>query len=113
MTELQLQAKCFQWAWNQYPETRKLLFHVPNGGTRHAREAMALKASGVVPGIPDMPFVWRGRLYAFEFKVGSNGLSGDQQETIRRWVEHGVECYVIREFDDFKSIFQTIINKPS
>jgi hypothetical protein len=113
MTELQLQSKCFQWAWNEYPETRRLLFHVPNGGKRSKREAMNLKASGVVAGIPDMPFLWKGRLYAFEFKVDRNGLSDDQEETFIRWSEHGATCCEVRDVEGFKSIFQTIINKQS
>lgn len=107
MTELQLQSSCFQWAWNTYPELRRLLFAVPNGGKRNAREAMNLKASGVVAGIPDMPLYWKGQLYGFEFKVGCNDLSPDQREVIRKWTEHGAICYVIRE----KEVFQSLINK--
>lgn len=107
MTEDQLQAECFQWAYNTHPQLRKLLFHVPNGGKRNAREANKMKAMGVTPGIPDLPLFWKGQLYGFEFKVDRNDLTQDQRDTIRRWTEQGAICYVIRE----KEVFQSLINK--
>lgn len=50
------QASVITWArfWERdYPELQ-YLFHVPNGGSRHAKEAANLKAAGVVAGIPDL-----------------------------------------------------------
>jgi len=50
------QEALFQWAAiseKAYPELR-LLFHVPNGGHRHPREALAFKRRGVKPGVPDI-----------------------------------------------------------
>lgn len=35
-----------------YPDV--LIFHVANGGSRHAREAAGLKQEGVLPGVPDI-----------------------------------------------------------
>jgi hypothetical protein len=80
ITEIQLQSKCFQWTWNQYPETRRCFFHVPNGGSRNKIEAGQLKASGVVAGVPDMLLVWKGSVYAFEFKTETGVLSDAQKE---------------------------------
>ncbi len=71
------QACVIQWArfWERkYPEL-KYLFHVPNGGSRNAREAANLKAAGVVAGIPDLILPVRkegyGGLY-IEMKVEPN-----------------------------------------
>lgn len=111
ISELQLQAKCWQWTWNTYPDTRRLLFHVPNGGTRNKAEASQLKASGVIAGIPDMPFIWGGKIYAFEFKVGRNGLSDVQKEVQRIWQENGVTWFTIYDQENFQSIFISIITK--
>ena len=107
MTEDQFQAACFLWAYNTYPQLRKLLFHVPNGGKRNAMEANKMKAMGVTAGIPDLVLYWQGQLYGFELKVGRNTTSDEQDEAIQRWTEHGAVCYVIRE----KEVFQSLINK--
>lgn len=55
-TESQEQIALFQWAALQkgkYPEL-ELLYHVPNGGVRHATTAKRLKAEGVKAGVPDL-----------------------------------------------------------
>ena len=55
-TEAQEQTLLFLWAAAQecvHPELR-LMLHVPNGGSRNAREAKNLKAQGVKPGVPDI-----------------------------------------------------------
>lgn len=43
-----LQATCFQWFWNSFPDLRRTLWHVPNGGNRNAREGAKFKAMGVI-----------------------------------------------------------------
>lgn len=108
-SELQLQAQCFQWAWNNYPETRRLLFAVPNGGTRDVREAQQLKASGVVPGIPDLLFFWRSRLHAFELKTERGVLSDNQAIVHVQWGFNGCTPHIIRDFETFKLCFLSII----
>lgn len=112
-SEIQLQADIFQWAWNNHPETRQLLYAVPNGGKRSAREANALKASGVVAGIPDLVFLWKGKTYAFELKVEGRRTSNKQDSAIEKWKYHGADCYIIRDQETFKYIFLKILNKAS
>lgn len=55
-TEAQEQATLFSWAEMQSgrrPELR-LLFHIPNGGSRGKAEAARFKMEGVKPGVPDL-----------------------------------------------------------
>ena len=50
------QSRLFQWARMQqgrWPELR-LLYHIPNGGSRHRLEAIHLKQQGVRAGVPDL-----------------------------------------------------------
>lgn len=108
LTEIQLQSKCFQWTWNEYPETRRCFFHVPNGGSRNKIEAGQLKASGVVAGIPDMVLVWRLKPYGFEFKTPTGVLSDKQKLVHTAWINNAV-VFEIRDFDTFQSIFKSII----
>jgi hypothetical protein len=109
MSEDKLQSECFQWAWNTYPQTRRLLWAVPNGGSRHPLEAMKLKSTGVVKGVHDMHFFWNKRFFTFELKVGVNKLSAEQAEWQRLVEKHGAICYEIRNFDMFKDIFSNLV----
>lgn len=44
--------------WNLLPdEQRPVIFHIPNGGARDAREAANLKVQGVLAGVPDLCLV--------------------------------------------------------
>lgn len=44
--------------WNLLPdEYRPVIFHIPNGGARDAREAANLKVQGVLAGVPDLGIV--------------------------------------------------------
>lgn len=109
-SEIQLQAECYQWSYNHYPATRKLMFHVPNGGSRSKIEGMQLKASGVVSGIPDMLFLWKGRLHAFELKTLTGTVSDAQANVHFIWHEHGVHVHIVRTFEAFQKIFLSIIS---
>ena len=54
--EAEEQAALFRWALlsrGRIPEL-DLLFHIPNGGSRHPREAANLKRQGVKAGVPDL-----------------------------------------------------------
>lgn len=81
------QIKLFRWidfAAGKHPELR-LLFHVPNGGSRNKAEAANLKRQGVRPGVPDLCFpVARGKYHGLyiELKAGKNKPTEHQREWI-------------------------------
>lgn len=109
MSEIQLQASCFQFMWNEYPFTRRLFFHVPNGGSRDAREGAQLKASGVVAGIPDMILIHKGSAFGFEIKTLTGKVSPVQDQVHKAWAEDGTPVYIIRSFDEFKKVAQQLL----
>lgn len=140
MTELQLQAKIFQDMWNKYPSTRRKFFHVSNElptdvdyvlsqVERHVgvarwftilrdsirkRIQMFLsrrKASGVVPGIPDMILIHHGRCYGFELKTETGMVSPAQNEVHATWREDGTPVYLVRTVEEFFTIIETILGK--
>lgn len=94
MTEDQIQAKVFQYFHNNYPETRKLLFHVPNGGLRNLREASKFKSMGVIAGVPDLLLINKGKLYGIELKTEDGVLSKVQKELHKVWELNGIEVLV-------------------
>ena len=101
LSEIQIQANAFQEMYNHFPETRGLCFHVPNGGSRNAVEGMQLKAAGVIAGVPDIIFIWKGRAYGFEFKTESGELSKAQEKIHDKWREDGTPVFVIRSSEEF------------
>jgi hypothetical protein len=113
MSEIQLQAKCFQWAWNTYPQLRDgALFAVPNGGKRGVIEAQQLKASGTVAGIEDLILTWPSldgipRIYGIEMKTKDGVLSKEQKKIHKRHRELG--WYVFERVETLEE-FQDIIN---
>lgn len=114
MTEEKLQAECYKWAINTYPCLRNgCLFHVPNGGTRNKREAIVLKATGVVAGIPDLMLLYNGVFRAIEMKTEheNSKLSKAQSQVHKAWKEQGIEVYIIRTFFEFKELIDKIVNK--
>lgn len=111
MSEIALQSRCFQRLWNEYPQTRFLFFAVPNGGYRRPVEAMQLKASGTVNGIPDCILLWDGSTYGFEFKFGDGRLSKDQIAVHKAWTIAGIPVFIIYTDEQFWSHIKIIINK--
>ena len=108
-SEIQLQATCYQWLWNNYPQTRRCMAHVPNGGSRNKVEAAQLKAAGVLAGVHDLFFYWKKQLYWFELKVGSNVQSEAQLLFGEAMKAQGAICYEVRTFDQFKEIILEIL----
>lgn len=101
--ESEMQRACVRWFRAQYPHC--LLFHIPNGGKRNAREAARFKAEGVVPGIPDL-FLAEGR-HGFhglfiEMKAGKNTATPAQKEMMERLYRAGYSCAVCRSFEEFR-----------
>jgi len=116
MTEEQLQAKCFKWAVNEYKCLRfGCLFHVPNGGTRDKREAIALKATGVVAGVPDLILIHQSSMIGIEMKTQHklSKLGPEQVKVHKAWKEQGIEVYVVRSFEEFKELIDKIVSDES
>ena len=89
------QIKLFRWvdlvSKNYYPELR-LLYHVPNGGSRNELEAVNLKKQGVRSGVPDLCLpVARGGYHGLyiEMKYGKNKPTKKQWEWIEALREQG------------------------
>ena len=75
----------------------KLIFAVPNGGSRHAREAANLKRQGVKPGVSDVIVLIPKKGFAslcLEFKI-KTGKQSDHQKEFQRQAESCQNKYVI------------------
>ena len=115
-----LQSQCHIHLHNEHPETRGL-GHANFNGLPLALESMlpvnlkvrimsTLKAVGLVKGVLDYQLYWRGRLFAFDFKVGADKLSKEQLEYGAKLVANGGAFCEIRSLEQFKSEVDSIIN---
>lgn len=99
--ESDIQKECVRLFRLFYPGF--LVFSVPNGGSRNAREAAILSAEGVLPGVSDLIVVARGRVLFVEMKSPRGRQSRYQKEFQDRIEALGHEyriCHSVHEFMD-------------
>ena len=106
-SEDKLQAECFQWAWNNFPELRKLFFAVPNEtGKKNPIQQARAKAMGLVAGVADLVFVGGKKPILFvEMKLPSGSQSPEQKVFEKKVSERGLDYILIRDFETFKKNF--------
>lgn len=106
----------FEWleyAACAHPEL-KMAYHIPNGGSRHAREAHNLRLQGVKPGVPDICLpVAKGGYNALyiELKRRKGGRVSDEQ---RAWIyalnQAGNRAVVCNGFEEARNEIESYIN---
>ena len=96
--EERMQCKFFEEVEKLFPRLpNKLLFAVPNGGSRHIREAANLKRQGVTSGVSDVILLIPKKGYAslcIEFKT-KKGIQSEEQKEFQRQAENCRNKYVI------------------
>lgn len=106
--ESQIQSECVIWLWNNIPETRGLFFSVTNN-SEHVVRALQRRGLGLVSGVSDCLFMWKGETYCFEFKTPNGKQSDKQKWWESRVTEHGFIYFIVRSFDEFRDIILGII----
>ena len=114
--EGRIQAECFAWFWNTFPQYRKLLFHVPNENDRadsNPIQGAIRKSLGVVSGVADFVcLIPRGRHGALLIEMKDE--KGEQKPAQKEWqaiVEaQGYRYEVCRSLEQFKSIISDYLS---
>lgn len=114
--EGKIQAECFAWFWNTYPQYRKLLFHVPNENDRtdsNIIQGAIRKSLGVVSGVSDLLFlVARGGYHCLCIEMKDE--KGTQKPVQKEWqsiVEaQGYKYCLCRSLAQFKEIIDEYLN---
>ena len=110
-SEERIQQECYNWFHNTYPNLRGLLFHVPNGGARSSREGSMLKKVGVVPGVSDLIFLYRGQAYFIEMK-NEYGKQSTKQFVWQKKVEaQNFKYFICRTLESFIELIELIIKQ--
>ncbi len=113
--ENQFASAAYQYAWNRWPQLRRLLFHVKNELDRiqgekqsnyNARLALAA-AMGVVPGVPDHICMY-GQVCGIELKMPTGTVSPKQRELHRLWYLAGKPVYLAWSPADYVGIVDQI-----
>ena len=111
--ESRIQQSCVTWFRYQYSNIARLLFAVPNGGSRNRIEASIMKGEGVVAGVSDMVLLIPSNGYSslcIEFKI-EKGKQTDLQKSWQELAESKGNKYVIcRSFDEFREIIQDYLS---
>ena len=110
MPEGKIQAECYQWFHNTFPQYRGLLFHVPNENDRadsNPIQGAIRKSLGVWPGVADLilliPRDGHGALL-IEMK-DEHGQQKPAQKVWQAAVEaQGYVYKICRSLDQFKKI---------
>lgn len=111
MTEDQFCAKAVQYIWNTYPETRRLLIHIPNEAKRSKIEWVQMKAKGLIPGAPDYIFLWNSKAYAIEAKDPDKGrISPEQVKAHEALKSQHVPVFIVYSDIEFIDVIESIIN---
>jgi hypothetical protein len=112
--ESRLQQNCVTWFRLQYSKIGRLLFAVPNGGSRNLREAQIMKGEGVTAGVADMILlVPRGSFSSLciEFKT-DRGRQTDSQRDWQALTEQNSNKYVVcRSFDEFREAVEMYLTQ--
>lgn len=115
MPEGKIQATCYQYFWNNYPQYRGLYFAIPNENTRADSNAItgAIRRSmGVYHGVADtLMLIPRGQYHGLciEYK-DEKGRQSEHQKTWQKLVEaQGYRYEVIRTEEEFKSLVESYL----
>ena len=101
------------WQQNRFPEL-KLLFHIPNGGSRNALEAANLKRQGVKAGVPDLFLpVAKGKYHGLfiEMKWGKNTVTDKQDDWLHDLTVQGYKAAVCYGADEAIDVLETYMQK--
>lgn len=105
--ESQLQRACIKWFRYQYQPYSKVLFAVPNGGTRNEIEAKIMQAEGVVPGVSDLILLVSRKGYSslcLECKTDIGKQSKNQITWQTDCEAHGNKYVIFRSVDEFMKL---------
>jgi len=103
-SEADIQSEFFEKVRLFFPKLPdKLIFAIPNGGSRHAAEAKNLKRQGVKPGVADVILLVPKKGYAslcIEFKTGKGKQSKSQIEFQKQAERCGSKYVIVRSVSE-------------
>jgi len=121
MTHDRLQFECFSWMWNEHQELRRLFWCTFNDikqvekitkniGNKTRQIILSnMKSLGMVKGVLDFVFFYKGALHVIDFKVGGDKLSPEQKDHSTKVKQQGGQAYECSTLEDFQKIINNIV----
>lgn len=108
-TEDRIQQNIFLYLNNTYclehHLNRGIVFHVPNQRAG-SEERIKLKAMGVLAGVSDLIFIYKGKHLYLEVKKPTGTQSRDQKEFEGRIQSNGFSYYIVRSVEDVENVMR-------
>lgn len=108
VSEDRIQYEIVTWFHNSYclykHKPRGLIMSVPNGGRRDKKEAMKLKATGLLAGAADLILIYNGKVLFMEVKTDTGRQSDSQVDFEHRIHDNGLKYYIVRSLDEAKEL---------
>lgn len=111
-TEDQFQAYCMMWYDKNYPQFRRCLFAVPNGGERPGMAARLMQATGTKRGVCDLILVNFTGVDFIELKIPGGSQSDDQREFEIMVTDRGHEYFLLWNFEQFRALIIEKLGEP-
>jgi len=136
-----IQQELYVYLWNKYPQTRGCCWHTPNEfsqddyfknrvlgvigkqnwlsklidecKTRNIIFMKRRKDIGVLKGVTDLVFHYKGILYMFDIKIGTDKLSDAQKDFIKANEAQGGKFFKIGSVEQGKGIIDKIMTEVS
>ena len=107
LSEDVIQAQIFKFYHNKFctklSDVPHIIFSVPNGGLRNKREALKLKATGLVAGVSDLIIINEKEVLFIEVKK-LKGKQSERQLLFENKVKAlGYRYLIVRSLEDFKT----------
>lgn len=117
--EGRIQAECFAWFWNEFPQYRRLLFHVPNENDRadsNPIQGAIRKGLGVVSGVSDL-ILLLPRNGSGALLIEMKDEHGTQKQAQKEWQaiveKYGYKYVICRSLEQFKTIIYDYLSCSS
>lgn len=112
-----LQRACVKWFRDTYPDHALMLFAVPNGGRRGAKEAGIMKGEGVTAGVADLILLEaRGGYGSLCIEMKTRSKDSRQQDSQKAWQQAtekaGNRYVVIRSKQAFQALVTQYMGLP-
>lgn len=108
-SEAAFQQQCRISFNNKYPNLRGLLFHVRNN-SESSRDGAYWKELGVIPGVSDFMFLFKGKCHCIELKTPYGNQSEAQVIWEKKVVSQGIDYYIVNSIQKFDSLIEKIVN---
>jgi hypothetical protein len=104
-SEIKIQASCFLWHWNNYPNERGLLCYNLNNSANKI-QGNQNKSLGLIKGRSDMVYYKSGKAIMIEFKNDNGKQLPEQKKWEELIINEGFQYHIIRSIEEFKTLIK-------